>query len=352
MTGNTTETIGCDLGDKTSTICCLSAVGTMEKAQQVKTTQKAMREFFTRASAQVVMEVGTHSRWVSQLATELGHEVVVANPRRLKLITQSDSKNDKTDAEMLARLGRADPELLAPVTHRGTQAQADLAVAKARDGLVAARTKLVNQARGMVKSFGERLPKCEAEAFHRLTKQEVPTTLWPALAPVFQALATLEKAIKQHDKTLEKIAKRYPDVEIISQPNGVGLLTALVYLLTLEDKTRFKKSRSAGAFMGLRPRQDQSGDTDKQLHITKAGDPFLRRLLVCSANYILGPFGQDSDLKRWGLELAKRGGKNAKKRAKVAVARKLAVLLHRLWVTGEDYKPLGYRPKPMATAAN
>ena len=138
---------------------------------------------------------------------------------------------------------------------------------------------------------------------------------------------------------------------MISQPNGVGLLTAMVFLLTLEDKARFKKSRDAGAFIGLRPRQDQSGDSNKQLPITKTGDPFLRRLLVISANYVLGPFGQDSDLRRWGLELAKRGGKNAKKRAKVAVARKLAVLMHRLWVTGETYQALGYAQKTSGVTA-
>lgn len=352
MTLIITETIGCDLGDKTSTVCCLQGGSDRPKTREVKTTKKAMREFFTQAPARVVMEVGTHSRWVSEIAKELGHEVVVANPRRLKLITQSDSKNDKTDAELLARLGRADVQLLSPVKHRGTQAQADLAVAKVRDTLVSVRTMLVNQARGLVKSFGERLPKCEAECFHRKAKEHVPPVLLPALGPVFQTLEAVEKAIKAQDKTLESLAPRYPEVEAISQVNGVGLLTAMVFLLTLEDKARFKKSRAAGAFIGLRPRQDQSGNTDKQLPITKAGDPFLRRLLVISANYILGPFGTDSDLKRWGLELARRGGKNAKKRAKVAVARKLAVLLHRLWVTGEEYKPLGYAQKKMVAATS
>lgn len=350
MTVVTTGTIGCDLGDKTSTVCCLNMGTAEQQTQEVKTTRAGMREFFTRPPAQVVMEVGTHSRWVSELVAELGHEVIVANPRRLKLITQSDSKNDKTDAEMLARLGRADAQLLSPVKHRGTQAQADLAVLKVRDTLVSARTMLVNQARGLVKSFGERLPKCEAESFHRTAKKHVPAVLLPALDPVFQTLEAMEKTIKEHDKTLESLSTRYPEVEAISQVNGVGLLTAMVFLLTLEDKTRFTKSRQAGAFIGLRPKQDQSGNTDKQLPITKAGDPFLRRLLVISANYVLGPFGKDSDLRRWGLELARRGGKNARKRAKVAVARKLAVLMHRLWVTGEEYKPLGYAQRETATS--
>lgn len=336
------ETIGCDLGDKQSELFILLPNGQVERPKPVKTTRVAMRSFFTRPPAHVIIEVGTHSRWVSNLLKELGHEVTVANPRRVQLISQNDSKGDRTDAELLARLGRADKKLLAPIEHRGNQAHADLAVAKARDALVRCRTKLVNQARGIVKSFGERLPKCSTDCFHRKSRPFVPDALKPALGPIFRVLGDLQVEIREHDRTLTRIAKRYPDVELLSQPGGVGLLTALVYLLTLEDKGRFKKSRSVGAFIGLRPKKDQSGEGDKQLRITKAGDPFLRRLLVGSANFILGPFGPDSDLRRWGLELSKRGGKNAKKRAKVAVARKLAVLMHRLWVTGEVYEPTGY----------
>jgi transposase len=289
--------------------------------------------------------VGTHSRWVSQLLEQLGHRVTVANPRRLQLLSTHDSKNDRTDAELLARLGRADTDLLAPVKHRGTQVQADLAVAKARDALVECRTRLVNFARGLVKSFGERLPACETEAFHTQAKDCIPAPLQPALTPVLHTLAQVHEQIRACDKQLQQLAKKYPDVEVISQPKGVGLLTALVFILSLEDKGRFTSSRQVGAYLGLRPRQAQSGDTDKQLRITKAGDTHVRRLLVSCANYILGPFGADGELRRWGLRLAERGGKNARQRAKVAVARKLAVLMHRLWVTGEEYQPLGYKRK-------
>jgi transposase len=348
MTEPITETIGCDLGDKQSEVCILPSGGEPQRPGPVKTTRKAMTAFFTRPRAHVVIEVGTHSRWVSELLETLGHKVTVANPRRLQLISQSNAKRDVADAELLARLGRADEGLLSPVRHRSSQAQADLAVARARDTLVRTRTRLVNHARGLVKSFGERLPSCGAECFHRKAQEHVPAPLKPALEPVFRVLEQLEEQIRQHDEVLKATAKKYPDVEVISQPKGVGLLTALVFLLTLEDKARFKKSRAVGAFVGFNPRQDQSGDSDKQLGITKAGDTFLRRLAVNSANFILGPFGEDSDLRRWGLLLAQRGGKNAKRRATVAVARKLVVLMHRLWVTGEEYKPLGYSPKNLA----
>lgn len=343
MENNTSETIGCDLGDKKSDLCVLDADGNVLLRQSVRTTRKAMKEYFTRPAAHVVIEVGGHSRWVSETLTRLGHRVTVANPRRLKLISQSDSKDDPKDAELLARLGRADAGLLAPVKHRTSQAQADLAVPKARDCLVATRTKLINHVRGTVKSFGERLPACKSESFAKRTSELIPPLLKPALEPIYQTLERINEQIREQDKMIERVAKKYPDVEVISQPSGVGTLTALVYVLTLEDKTRFANSRMAGAFIGLRPKRNKSGNSDPQLRITKAGDPFLRRLLVIGANYVLGPFGKDSDLRRWGLKLAERGGKNAKKRATVAVARKLAVLMHRLWVTGEAYEPLGYR---------
>lgn len=347
MANNTSETIGCDLGDKRSEICVLDADGNVKTRTSVRTTGKAVTAFFTRAAAHVVIEVGAHSRWVSALLKQLGHRVTVANPRRVKLISESNNKTDRHDAELLARLGRADVRLLAPVEHRKAQGQADLAVAKARDALVATRTKLINHVRGTVKSFGERLPTCTSESFARKTRDLIPAELKPALEPVYETLERLQEQIREQDKMIERVARRYPDVDAVSQIVGVGVLTALVFVLTLEDKGRFTKSRMVGAFLGLRPSTSKSGDGDPQLRITKAGDPFLRRLVVNGANYILGPFGPDSDLRRWGLDLAKRGGKNAKKRAKVAVARKLAVLMHRLWVTGEVYEPLGYQQRRM-----
>jgi transposase len=351
MTNTIIETSGCDLGDKRSEICVLDGEGNVKLRTSVRTTRDWMRAFFARAAAHVVIEVGSHSRWVSELLRQLGHRVTVANPRRVKLISASDTKTDRHDAELLARLGRADVKLLAPVQHRALQAQTDLAVAKARDVLVATRTKLVNHVRGTVKSFGERLPKCAATSFARQTRPLVPDSLKSALDPVYEVLSRLDGQIKECDQLIERIAARCPDVNAVSQIPGVGSLTGLAFVRTVEDKSRFAKSRMAGAFFGLRPRKSKSGDSDPQLRITKAGDPFVRRLLVNAANYILGPFGPDSSLRQWGLKLAERGGKNAKKRATVAVARKLAILMHRLWVTGEVYEPIGYQSRREETTA-
>jgi transposase len=340
------DTIGCDLSDKTCELCVLKVDGQIERPKPVKLTRAALEKFFGgRAKAHVVLEVGTPSAWVTTLLEELGHVVTVANPRNVKLITASVSKSDVADAELLARLGKADRALLSPIQHRGRSARADLAVARSRDAVVRTRTLLVNHVRSVVKSFGERLPKCSPEYF-RSTKilGLLPSDLKPALAPILRALDEIDVQIAALDRTIASIAKRYPDVKLLHQVKGVGVLTALVFLLTLEDKNRFKKSRDVGAYVGLRPKKWQSGAKDKQLSITKCGDTFLRRLLVECANYILGPFGVDSDLRRWGLAHARLGGKHARARAKVAVARKLAVLLHRLWMTGEDYVPIGYVP--------
>ncbi len=256
-------------------------------------------------------------------------------------LRQSKQKTDEVDAENLARLARLDPKLLYPLKHRGEESQAHLAIIRSRQALVGCRTQLVNHVRGAVKSFGARLPKCPARSFHKRAAEHIPEALWPALGPILQTIGSLTQRIRDYERELETIAKeRYPETELLRQVEGVGAFTALTFVLTLEDPYRFEKSRSVGAYLGLVPARDQSGERDPQKRISKEGDEMLRKLLVGSAHYILGPFGSDSDLRRHGEKIASRGGKNAKKRAVVAVARKLAVLLHRLWITAEVYEPL------------
>ena len=216
-----------------------------------------------------------------------------------------------------------------------------MALIRSREALVSTRTQLVNHVRGTVKSFGGRLPKCPARSFHNRALEHIPEVLWPALEPILQTIGSLTQRIHDYDRQLETISKEhYPETELLRQVEGVGPLTALTFALTMEDPYRFEKSRSMGAYLGLVPARDQSGDRDPQKRISKEGDEMLRKLLVSGAHYILGPFGSDSDLRRHGQKIASRGGKNAKKRAAVAVARKLAVLLHSLWVSGEVYEPL------------
>jgi transposase len=339
-------TVGLDVGDKWCHIAVVDRGGKLIEKSRVPTEASALRERFRSFSTskdrlRVTLEAGPHSHWMSRLLEEEGHEVIVANPRRLKMIYDSDSKSDDADAEALARLGRLDPSLLRPIRHRSLKSQSDLTIIRSRDALVKSRTQLINHVRGVAKSFGVSLKKCSTNSFHHQVPEHLPEVLTPSLMPILDAIKDLSTKISQFDRVIEaKAVQEYPATERLRQVRGVGPITSLSYVLVLGDAARFRNSREVGCYIGLKPRRDQSGDRDPELRITKAGDRMLRCLLVGSAQYILGPFGEDSDLRRWGLKLVARGGKNAKKKAVVAVARKLAVLLHHLWKTGEDYEPL------------
>ena len=294
---------------------------------------------------------GTHSPWVSRLLNRLGHEVIVAHARNVRLIGESRRKDDRLDAQTLARLARIDPQLLCPVKHRSARAQADLTVIRARAGLVRARTALVNTARGLAKSYGERLRSCNVRNMNPEKADGLSPELQTALQPLLAGVESVSEGIREYNERIELLAqKSYPHVELLKQVKGVGTLIALTFLLTLEDAQRFRKSRDVGCYLGLQPGRRNSGQSEPQMHISKEGDPYLRTLLVQGAQHILGPFGPDSDLRRWGLKLAERGGRNGKKRAIIATARKLAVLLHHLWVSGEVYGPL-HNSSPVAVPA-
>jgi transposase len=347
------RTIGLDLGDRTSHYCILNEAGEVIWEGQLATTPKGIEEVFGRIPrSRIALETGTHSPWVSRQLTQLGHEVIVAHARNVRLIGESRRKDDRLDARTLARLARIDPELLCPVRHRSAKAQIHLTVIRARATLVSARTALVNAARGLTKAYGQRLRKCGSGQMNREIAKGLSQELRDALGPLLGEIESLNERIAEYDRRIERIAKEvYPEVALLKQVKGVGTLIALTYVLTLDDPYRFRRSRDAGCFLGLHPGRRNSGMSEPQLHISKEGDRYLRTLMVQGAHYILGPFGEDSDLRRWGLKLAERGGRNAKKRAVVAVARKLAVLLHKLWVSGEVYEPLRNNQKAVSAVA-
>ena len=333
-------TIGVDLGDRTSRVCGIDEGGRRVIRDTIATTPHAFRQYFTRPSCRVVVEAGTQSPWASRVLRELGHEIVVTNPSETYGRRRRKRRNDDLDAEFLARQGRADPTLLHPIHHRSAEAQRDLEVLRARDQLVGSRTALVNHVRGAVKSYGGRLARCSAAAFAKRAHTEVPRDLAPALQPVVSVVEQLNGQIRAYDRVIEQlIDTRYPAARRLQQITGVGPITSLAFVLVVDDPKRFKHSRSVGAYVGLCTRLDESGELEPQLRITKAGDALLRKLLVGSAQYILGPFGPECDLRRFGHAIASRGGKNARKRAAVAVARKLAVMMHRLWVSNRTYDP-------------
>jgi transposase len=336
-------TVGVDLGDQWSNYCILGLGGETLGEGQFRTRQQEVGEFFQGlAISRVVFEVGTHSAWVREVIAGLGHEVLVANPKQMDGSKRRRRKNDRIDAAKLARLGRVDPKSLYPIQHRSTEVREDLVVLRAREALVESRTKLISAVRGLVKTMGgTRLSSSSTEAFSRKVAAEIPQPIRETIQPLLRLIASLSEEIKWYEQRIERLAReKYQHTELLRQVTGIGPVTSLAYVLTLETPLRFAKSRDVGPYLGLVPAQEDSGDSQPQLGISKAGDRMLRKLLVGSAHYILGPFGPDCDLRRFGMKLCERGGKNAKKRATVAVARKLAVLLHRLWISGEVYEPL------------
>jgi transposase len=343
------RTVGLDLGDRYSHYCIVTGGGECMEEGRIQSTEAALRkQFGNEEPLRIALEVGTHSPWVKRLFEQLGHQVIVANTRKIRAITSSESKNDRNDAEKLARFAAFDPKLLSPIQHRGLEQQQDLNLLRTRSVLVRARTMLVNALRGLVKNAGQRLPACSTESFPVKSRAAIPAGLKLACDPLIDQVEQLNLSICELDKQVVQLDKRYPEIAILRTVPGVGPLVAACYVLTLGSAHTIHDNRQAGAYLGLRPSQSQSGDSDPQQNISRTGNTYLRSLLVQSAQYILGRFGPDSALRRWGLKLAASGGKRGKKRAIVAVARKLAVMLHSMWRNRKPFQPF---PESVAKAA-
>jgi len=334
-------TIGIDLGDVWSHYCTINEEGEVIDRGRFRTNPSGVdKRFRDLEPIRIAMEAGTHSIWISEQIRDLGHEVIVANVRELRAISHSDRKSDSVDAEKLARYARLDPEILRPIAHRTVAQQETLTLIRARDVLVRLRTGAVNSVRGLAKPCGCRLPASSTLCFAKRCLAMMPPGLSVALSPLLHQIADMTVKIKEYDRAIKKLTEtEFPETQALIKVYGVGHLTALTYVLTLGKKERFQRSRDVGCYLGLRPKRSQSGDSDPQLGITKAGNGYLRQLLVECANHAIGPHGKDSSLRRWGLSLGARGGSHARRRAVVAVARKLAVLLHRIWITQEAYVP-------------
>jgi transposase len=333
-------TIGIDLGDKRSCYCVLDRAGNKIEENSFSNTSAALAKHFGGLRpARVALETGAQTGWISRELEALGHEVIVANARELRAISGSGRKSDRRDAEKLARYARVDATILRPVRVRGAQAQLDLTRIRARDALVRARTLLVNAARGLAKTRGQRLVRSVTASFGERSQAVLDAELATVLEPLLKQIDALGVEIERYDQQIEQqAAEHYPETAVLDAVPGIGPLTALSFVLTLEDARRFRHSRDVGPYLGLCSRRRQSGGRDPQMRISKEGDEYLRRLLVQCAHSMLGPFGRDSALRRWGLQMAQSGGKYATQRAVVAVARKLAVLLHHLWVTQQPYR--------------
>ncbi len=341
---NAEITVGMDVSDKKINVCMLDSRGEVVGSGEVGNSLDELRRRFSvfkdRARVLVAMEAGTHSPWISAGLSDMGFKVLVGNSRKLRSVWASERKCDERDAEMIARIARFDSKLFYPIRHLGKESQAMLAVLKARDALVKSRTLMVNSVRGMLKSMGIAVPSCSAQGFAKQIMESMPPEYLFSLKGTLEIISQITAQIVEYDRKVEALCKeKYPETERLRAINGVGPITSLTFVLTIEDPGRFQKSRYVGPFLGLVPRREQSGDTDKELGISKTGNAFMRRLLVQAAQYILGPFGKDCELRRAGLKIAAKGGKAAKKKAVVAVARKLAVLMHRIWLEQSDYDP-------------
>lgn len=336
--------IGIDLGNRNHEVCVISrACGEVQKRQNLRNCRNALAKLSLEyPGALIVMECGTHSPWMSRFFEERDHQVLVANARKLQFICQNDRKSDRNDAENLARVARLDPQLLHPIRHRGEEIQLDRSRLKTRETLVRCRANLINTVRGSLKSYGIYLGSCSTECFARHAQnqlQEDEPQLLDVVQPLITQIQSLSQTIKALEKQLQKrAAEHYPQTQLFESIPGVGPITALGYVVTVESAERLDQVRSVGAYLGMVPRRDQSGDHDRQLPISKAGDRYLRKLLVNCSHYILGQFGPPSALRDFGLRLCARGGKNAKKRAVVAVARKLSVIMLSMWKSQQPYQ--------------
>jgi transposase len=334
-------TIGLDLGERRHRFCALDSRGEVVEEGSVLNDRASLARLTARyGGALAVMEAGAHSPWVSRYLEGLGWQVIVSNPRKVRAIYQHERKSDQRDALMLARIGRMDRALLYPIRHGSEEAQQDLLRIKLRDSLVRARVALINSVRFSLKSLGYGVSNPSSERFHKVAMESLPEVVREMIAPSVQALAELSARIAVLEHEIRVLARtKYPQTLWLQQVPGVGAITALYFVLKIEDPKRFKKVRDVAAYTGLCPRRDQSGASDPQLRISKRGDGYLRRLLVSAAQYILGPFGPQSALREYGLRLAADGTTRAKKRAVVAVARKLCVLLLSLWKNQSPYQP-------------
>ena len=324
---------GLDISQKTIEIFALKGEKGVSFGK-ISNNQKSLAEFFNKVPAApesitVALETGTHSAWVSHQLEECGYEVIVAHARDLAFIYKGDKKSDRIDAEKLARMARADKKLLHPVKLMDRKRQEDLIAIKARDLLVRQRTNIINSIRGFVRSLGMEDAEYSHETINQMYEQ-LPPEIQQNLRGLFETLTAVNISIKNYDKRIEKLAKNYPETQILQQIKGVGPLIALSFALIISDPKRFS-SRECAAYIGLVPKRDQSGDVDKQLGISKCGNKLLRRLLVQGAQYIMGAFGEDCDLRDFGNRISQRGGSIARKKAKVAVARKLAITMLALW---------------------
>ena len=333
-------TIGMDLGNSKHTVCAIDVAGEVLWRNEVANTPEALKPFFEEnAGATVAMETGLCCRWVSALAKSCGCDALVGNARKLAAIWQSKQKNDENDALLIAELARASRRLFHPVELRDDERHEMVQLIELREVAVSQRTQAVNSVRGLCKAHGVFIPKCDASCFHKVAADAIPDGMAWKFKPMLRHLKEVAATIKRYDAMLEEYAQKHfkEEVELLRTVPGVGPITSCAFVALIADPGRFGSARDAGAYFGLTPGQDKSGDKDAPKHITKTGSALMRHLLVTAANHILRASSPDTALKRHGERICARGGKVARRKAKTAVARKLAVVMLAMLKSGKAY---------------
>ena len=344
-------TIGIDVSDRTSKICVMQKMPDGERRIVIETTCATTREGFSEALSKldrswpIAFETGTHCRWMDRHFKSLGFTTFIANPGKVPSITKSNTKNDRNDARELARLAIADVAMLHPVKLRDEVYQQMLRYHRGRNELICVRTKLISQLRGFAKSIGFRIEDCSTERFHKLSKGDWPEDLETVAWPLMDVIEVVNLKIKAFEKSIKGLSEQ-PEfkgmVDRVRLVYGVGDIGATAFVAAIGgDPDRFEHSRDAGCYLGLVPKQDQSGDKDKQLHITHAGSCLVRTVLIECAGVVLQSNAKETDLKLKGLRISMNGGRIARKKARTAVARGLAVtMLALLKNPDREYIPL------------
>ena len=333
-----TEYVGFDVSKEETAFCVKDAVGRILSRGKVATDPRTLFEALKEhclCPERIVLETGTLSGWLARELSKLGIAIDVIDARQAHAVMRlQHNKTDANDAEIPAEIARTG--FCRPVAVKSETAQQDRVLLKARAHLVGVRRDTENTIRGLLASLGMRFAKGSAKLASRVREalQDHPE-LVTTLEPLLSAVVALRCESERLDKALRTRAKGDPACRLLMTVPGVGPVTALAYAATIGDAERFAKSRTVGAYVGLTSRRWQSGEMDYSGRISKHGDAMLRALLYEAANSLLTVVRRAHPLKDWARRVRKR---TSHKKACVALARKLAVILHRMLITGEAFR--------------
>lgn len=331
------EHCGIDLAIKSSSVCITDGRGLVLVERVVPTEETAFREIFAgHRRMSCLLEASPLAEWAASLLEGWGHRATVIDTRKAKGVIRTKKKTDKLDARNLAKMSRTG--WYTAVHRKSAQARAMRTYLQARQGLLQTALAQGSRIRGLLRAHGIKLGELPASAYAAsvkgLTLERAPD-LWPMLEPLVELRGQAIRSAEQMKKHLAKQISQDPVGQRLMSIPGVGPLTAVAYKATIDQPERFASSDQVAAYVGLVPAVAQSGELDLHGHITREGDGLLRSYLFEAAHVLLTRRKGTCRLKMWGLKLANKKGYG---KARVAVARKLAVLLHHLWITGQNYQ--------------